>query len=189
MLDILLQLNWVDIIIVILVFRVCYISIKGGFIIEIFKLCGTICAIYLSLHYYMVLGARLQGKSYVSVVPANYFDFFCFFALALLGYFIFFLLRSALYRFMELKAIPALSKWGGFITGLFRSVFLTSLIIFAFSISTINYFEESGNKSYIGSRLSKVAPLTYSWIWNNLTSKFIPQEKFNNNVLEPDKKI
>ncbi|MGA2775556.1 MAG: CvpA family protein [Candidatus Omnitrophota bacterium] len=184
MLDILLQLNWVDIVIVILVVRVCYISVKSGFIVEIFKLSGTICAIYLSLHYYMVLGVRLQGNSYASAVPANYFDFLCFFALTLLGYFLFFLLRSVLYRFMELKAVPALSKWGGFITGLCRSVFLTGLIIFAFSISTVSYLKDSGNKSYIGSRLSKVAPATYSWIWNNLTSKFIPQEKFNNTVLE-----
>ena len=183
MIDALLQLNWVDIIVVILIIRIGYISVKGGFPVEIFKLLGTICAIYLSLHFYINLGNLLRG--YVtSIIPEAYFNFFCFFALALLGYFLFFLLRTALYHFVDIKAVPALSKWGGLITGFLRDILLIGLIVFAFSISSVTYLADSANKSYVASRFSKVAPLTYSWIWNNITSKFIPNEKFNNTVLE-----
>ena len=41
MIDALLQLNWVDIIVVILIIRVAYISVKSGFPVEIFKLLDT----------------------------------------------------------------------------------------------------------------------------------------------------
>ena len=185
MIDALLRLNWVDIIVVILIIRVSYISVKSGFPVEIFKLLGTICAIYLSLHYYIIFGDLLRGY-FTSIIPEAYFNFLCFLALALLGYFLFFLLRTALYHFVDVKAVPALSKWGGLITGLLRDILLISLIVFAFSISTVTYLASSANKSYIASRFSKVAPVTYSWIWNNITSKFIPNEKFNNAVLETE---
>jgi len=184
MFNFLLRLNWVDIVIVILVVRICYISIKTGFVPEIFKLAGIICAIYLALHYYMSLGASLQKNSFASVVPPEYFDFICFLALAGLGYLIFFLLRGGLYRLMEVKTIPAVAKWGGIITGLLRCYFTVGLIVFAFSISTVRYFKDSGAKSYIGSRLSDVAPATYSWIWDNLASKLSPNEKVNSTVLK-----
>ena len=183
MIDALLQLNWVDIIVVILIIRVGYISIKSGFPVEIFKLLGTICAIYLSLHYYISLGNLLRGY-FTSMIPENYFNFICFIALTLLGYFLFFLFRTALYHFVDVKAVPALSKWGGLVTGFLRDILLIGLIIFAFSISSVTYLANSANKSYIASRFSQVAPSTYSWIWNNITSKFIPSEKFNNAVLE-----
>ena len=51
--DSLKQINWVDIFAVILLIRVCYISIKTGFLTEIFKLLGTVCAILLACHYYV----------------------------------------------------------------------------------------------------------------------------------------
>ena len=179
MLDILRQLNWVDIVIAVLVIRICYISIKSGFPVEIFKLLGTLCAIYLSLHYYLVLGDMLGGISFVSAIPKAYFDFLCFLILALIGYLLFFLLRAIFYHFIDLKAVPALSKWGGFIAGLARAALLIGLIVFIFSISTVGYLQSSADNSYIGSRFSKVAPLTYAWIWNNITSKFAKNEKFN----------
>jgi len=183
MIDTLLRLNWVDIVVVILIIRVVYISVKSGFPVEIFKLLGTICAIYFSLHYYIVLGDLLRGY-FTSIIPEAYFNFLCFFALALLGYFLFFLLRTALYHFVDVKAVPALSKWGGLIAGLIRDILLIGLIVFTLSISTVSYLENSVNKSYIASRFSKVAPVTYSWIWNNITSRFISNERFNNTVLE-----
>jgi len=185
MIDVLLRLNWVDIIVIILVIRVSYISVKSGFPVEVFKLLGTICSIYLSLHYYLVLGDLLRG-SFTSVIPENYLNFLCFLALASLGYLLFFLLRTALYHFVDVKAVPALSKWGGLITGLLRDILLIGLIVFAFSISTVSYLSESANKSYIASRFLKTAPATYSWIWNNITSKFIPNEKFNKTVVESE---
>jgi len=182
MLDILMQFNWFDLFILILIARICYISVKTGFVVELFKLAGTICSVYLALHFYMSLGAKLQGNSFV-IIPAKFFDFLCFLALVGLGYFIFFLLRTALYRFMEVKTMPALGKWGGLAVGIARSIFLASLIAFIFSISTVAYLKNSRDKSYIGSRISAVAPATYSWIWNNLTSKFSPKENLNTEAL------
>ena len=53
--EIIKQFNWVDIFVIILSVRVLYIAVKNGLPVELFKLLGTIAAIYLSLHYYTIL--------------------------------------------------------------------------------------------------------------------------------------
>jgi hypothetical protein len=52
------------------------------------------------------------------------------------------------------------------------------------AISSINYLKSSLGESYLGSRFFSIAPQTYSWIWNVVTSKFVTTEKFNNTVIE-----
>ncbi len=51
LLNIIKQLNWVDIFVLIVLLRTAYISRKAGLPREFFKLLGTVLAIYLSLHF------------------------------------------------------------------------------------------------------------------------------------------
>ena len=88
------ELNWVDILVLILIFRVCYISLRTGLVVEFFKLFGTLAAIYLSLHYYPAVSGMIKdipGAKYIS-----------FFALAAAGYIFFVILRMIFYRFSYL---------------------------------------------------------------------------------------
>ena len=68
--------------------------------------------------------------------------------------------------------------------GAARAFLFAGLIIFMLAISTITYFKNRVNDSYLGSRFFKIAPATYGWLWNNITSKFMLGEKFNNTILE-----
>lgn len=184
LLDIIKQCNWMDIFVVILLFRICYIATKFGLPVELFKLLGTILAVYLSLHYYTGLSDGLRQRFGAEKIPLEFLDFLVFLGLSLLGYLIFVSLRLAFYRFIKMEAAPGLNRWGGLVLGLMRGFLLTGLIIFIFTISTISYLKESARSSYSGSRLSKIAPATYSVLWNKFMSKFMPQEKFNDAVLE-----
>lgn len=60
-------INWVDVCLLILLLRICYIALKNGFVHEVFKLLATVAALYISLHYYNVLAdvvrSRLNLKS------------------------------------------------------------------------------------------------------------------------------
>ena len=51
LLDIIRQFNWFDVAIIILFIRICYIAFRSEFPVELFKLAGIICAIYISMHY------------------------------------------------------------------------------------------------------------------------------------------
>lgn len=184
LLDIIKQFNWVDIFVILILFRVCYIAMNRGFNVELFKLPGTILAIYLSFHYYSLLTDAIVNFIGDDKVPLEFLDFICFIALAILGYLFFIILREAFLRFIKLEAIPTLNKWGGLFLGIGRAFLLTSLIIFALVISSVDYFKTSVTESYSGSRFYKIAPATYQYIWGNIMSKFTPAEKFNETILE-----
>ena len=186
LLEIIRKLNWVDLVIIILLFRIGYVSLKNGFSLELFKLLGTAAAIYLSLHYYTFCSDWVGGRTpfLKRGMPLEYLDFICFIALALLGYLIFMGLRFAFYRFIKLEAVPRLNKWGGLVLGAIRGSLLVSLITVALVTSTIGYLKESAVDSYFGRRLFRVAPAAYSWLWQSIFSKFAKGEKFNNTIFE-----
>ncbi len=190
LLDILKGLNWLDIAVVIFLFRIVYVAMNSGLPVELFKLLGTLLAIYLSLHYYTNLSDYL-GSLIPSLknIPLDFMDFISFIVLAVLGYIIFVFLREGFSRFIKMEAVPYLNKYAGMLLGIIRSFLFTGLLIFILAISTINYFGESVKSSYLGNRFFKITPAIYSFLWNNVMSKFMPGEKFNSTVLEVKNKL
>jgi len=183
LLNILNQINWVDIFVLILGVRICYIAVKNGFPVELFKLIGTIAAIYLSLHYYVALSGYIrEWLSMGDRLPGDFLQFIVFLALAIAGYCVFMVLRSISYMFLKMEAVSTLNKWGSLILGIARAALLVSLIMFTFVVSSVGYFNDSVKASYTGKYLFMVAPGTYSWLWNNLVSKFAAGEKYNATV-------
>lgn len=184
LLNILERFNWVDIFFVILLIRICYVAIKNGFSVELFKLLGTLSAVYLSLHYYIIFPDYIVGRIGAKNIPLEYLTFFSFIALAILGYSIFMLLSKVFSRFIQLEAVPNLNKWGSLILSIIRSFLLVSLILFIFVIAPTGYFRNSVKNSYSGKRLFLIAPATYTWVWDSIMSKFRTQEKFNETILQ-----
>ena len=184
LLNILKQINWVDIFVLILGVRICYVAVKSGFPVELFKFIGTITAVYLSLHYYIVLSGYI--KEWLSIgdrLPQEFLQFIVFLGLAGAGYYVFIVVRSIFYRFLKMEAVSTLNKWGSLILGVVRAMLLTSLIMFTFVISSVSYFNDSVKVSYMGKRLFMIAPDTYSWLWNSFVSKFATGEKYNDTVI------
>ena len=183
-LDIIKQFNWLDIVLLILLFRICYVSLIDGIISEFFKILGVITAIYVASHYYTSLSDVIVKQFNVKGLPLQLTDFIVFLFLAAISYSLFALLRQALGRVIKMEAISRLNRWGGLLLGVFRAIVLTGLITFILYISTISYLKISVDKSYLGKRFLNVAPATYTWIWENLMSKFMVSEKFNDTILE-----
>jgi len=97
---------------------------------------------------------------------------------------IFVLLRSIFSHFIKIDTQNILNKWLGLALGLLRGYFIGGLIIFSMSISSADYFKNSAVHSYNGRRLFEVTPGVYSWLWNNVASKFMADEKYNPTVGE-----
>ena len=189
--DILKEFNWLDIFVIILLIRECYIASKTGLPIEIFKFLGTVAAIYIGLHYYTVVSDAigLRFPYFKEKTPLRFLDFLSCAILAIIGYLVFLSLRVAFHRFIKMEAVPNLNKWGGLILGIVRGFLTVSLIIFVMILSDITYFKKSAVGSYSGKQLFEVSPNTYGWLWNNITSKFMTTEKFNKAVLEVKKDL
>ncbi len=173
LLNILRQFNWVDIFCVIVLIRICCVAIKHGFPEELFKLLGTLSAVYLALHYYITFPYYIVKRIGVKNIPQDYLTFFSFFLLAALGYLIFVLLRKLVCHFIRMEAVSGLNKWGGLVLGIVRSFLFMSLMIFVFAIAPADYFRHSVNDSYSGKSLFKIAPSAYTWLWNSVMSKFM----------------
>lgn len=188
MFDTLKQINWIDILVVILILRIGYIALKKGLAVEFFKILGTISATYLSLHYYINLSDFIQNRIGLKSISSDFLNAFSFSGLAILGYLIFMVLQKIFSRFVKMEAAPELNKWGGFILGIARAFLFTSLVIFILVISGVNYFKRSIKDSYSGRSLYKVAPLTYRSLWNGFFSKFMTNEKLNEAIFEVKKR-
>ena len=184
-LNIIKQFNWVDIFVIILLFRICYIAIKSGFVVELFKFLGTVLAIYLSLHYYTALADLVTRYLFIKEnMPLEFLDFIAFIILVIIGYLVFVILRGVFSQLIKTEAAPNLNRWGGLVLGIVRGILFSSLIIFILVISSVSYFKNSAGNSYLGKRLFKVAPTTYTKLWNGLMSKFMTGEKFNQAIID-----
>lgn len=190
-LDIIKQYNWVDILLIIVLFRISYVAMKIGVPIELLKLLGTIVGIYLAMHYYTSLVDWLMQRARLTKeeMPLEFFDFFSFVFLAIAGYLIILSLRVIFGHFIKMEATPNLNKWIGLIFGIGRGLILAGLITFMLVISSSSYLKKSAVSSYFGRRMFNVAPDIYSWIWNNITSKFATGDKFNKTILDVQKDL
>jgi len=182
--EVLKQINWVDIFIVTLLLRVYYVSFKNGLYAEFFKCMGTLAAAYLGLHYYTLLTNFLVNSLKLKSIPLEFLDFLTFLFLVLLGYGLFALLRQTFTHFFKIQVAGHISQWGGLLVGILRGFLLTSLITYILVISSVAYLRNSAHTSYLGRGLFKIAPSTYSWLWNNILSKINAGEEFNKTVTE-----
>lgn len=181
---ILAQFNFLDVIILIILFRICYIAAKMGLSVEIFKLFGVIFSTYIALHYYTTLSDLIQRRFFPEAMPLEFMDFIIFLLLIITGYLCFVGLRSILFRFIQLNAIPKINHFAGLILGIGRGFLTIGLLTFTLAISSVNYLNSSVKHSYLGSQAFAISPQTYHWLWNNIFSKFSAHEKFNVTVTE-----
>jgi len=173
------RLNWIDLVFVILLIRTCYVAIRNGFLVEIFKISGSVLAVYLGCHYYASLAAFFHSRMGAEGSSAAFPETLSFIALCSLGYGIFILPRRLLMRFLKVEAAQILNSWGGFLLGLCRGVLFSGMLFLAFSISTRDYLHSSVAQSLSGRRLVDTIAGTYGGIWNTVMSKFMHGEQYN----------
>jgi len=182
--DAVTQLNWVDIAVLILLFRIGYVALKTGLPLEVFKFLGVITAIYISCHYYTALSDFMRQRLTGKVMPLALMDFLCFVILANMGYLAFVLLRGFFSHLMKMEPVTTLFKWAGLALGLVRGYLICGIIVFSMSISSVQYLKTSASHSYLGKRLFEVPSSIYAWLWQNVTSNFMTGEKYNSTIDE-----
>ncbi|MDP3041300.1 MAG: CvpA family protein [Candidatus Omnitrophota bacterium] len=181
-LEILSKFNFLDFIILIVLFRICYIAAKMGLSVEIFKLSSIIFSTYIALHYYTTFSDLIQRRYLPKAISIEFLDFIIFLLLIIAGYLCFVGLRSILFRFIQLNAIPKINQFAGLILGIGRGFLVVGLLSFTLAISGVTYLSGSVRHSYLGSKAFAISPQVYGWLWNNIFSKYSAQEKFNSTV-------
>jgi uncharacterized membrane protein required for colicin V production len=189
--DTLKQFNWVDFLVIIILLRIVYIAFNSSFTLELFKLLGAVTGFYLSLHYFTYITDWITQRNPHSKAkaPLQFIDFFSFVILVIVGYILSIALRMLFERFIKMTISTTVNRSVSTVLGITRGILLASIIAFMLTISSIGYLKDSVKDSYSGKQVFNVAVNTYSWLWNNVASKFAVGESINQTVLEVQKDL
>ncbi|MBM3248789.1 MAG: CvpA family protein [Candidatus Omnitrophica bacterium] len=179
--DIANQLNWIDVFIFIVFIRIILISYKHGFIIEIFQLLGTVVSIFVALHSYNKFAEFISSHS---PIPIDFASFICFIGIIASISVLVKFCRDGVLLLIKMQPMSVLDKWGSVILGIIRASFVSSIVLIAVLISTIGYFQQSTERSFSSRYLLDLVPRVYVFIFDNIYSKFSPQEEINSAIFK-----
>jgi len=161
--DIITRLNWIDILIVIIVFRISYVAFQDGLSHQIFPLIGTIGTAVIALHYYHNISLLIYDNAVK--LPIGLLDFLSFILLLVVVGLIFKLLRALSEAIIKVTWHPAVEKAGGLFFGFMRASVVTSLILMILALMPLSYLQWSiRDKSFMGMHFLRIVPGIYGKI-------------------------
>lgn len=171
--DILKSFNWIDFIAVILLFRILYISVNLGSLVEGFKVLGVVSGTILALENFNVVAGFITG--YISL-PIGIVNSVSFIALAFFGYFICLVLRDLVLKFVKRKEkkLLLLDRLVALCLGLVRFALVFSLILLGLRLSGFENFYNDTKNSYFAPYFVNLAPLAHKFIISSLVAKALP---------------
>lgn len=164
-----MRFNWVDILFVTLLIRICYVGFKNGFLPEFFRLLGLLIAFIFSFNAYTLLSRFLSTHArWTGPGP----DVIAFLLIFLLILFIFKMLAIVAAVFLGSENISGPSRTIGLVLGFGRGILLTSLIYILLVNSPFRYLSNSAeDRSFSGPYISGIAYIAYK-----VCSNFYPWE-------------
>lgn len=177
---ILKSINWVDVAMLVLLIRIVFIGIKTGFVTELFKLLGVLSAVFVGFHYYSSLSALIIHKAHLSGawIECTFFVLIVCIMILAIKY-----LRDGFFLIFKFETTHAgVNQWGAGLFAVIRAVFLASLIMYGMLLSNVEFLQKQTLTSVSQKLVLKVAPNTYSFIFNNFVGKVFQQEKYNEEI-------
>ena len=179
-------INWVDVFLFVLFVRVVFISVKNGFIAEVFKFLGVLTALFVGLHYY-AFGAEFLAKK-ASLPPAN-LRFLVFTALVVAIVFAFRLACSGIALLFKAETThEGFDKYGAGVLGAVRGWLLCSVVLFGVLLVPHPWVHSQAVSGWMHKAAAKAAPDTYSFLFRHVIGKLFEGQKFNADVYGVDSK-
>jgi uncharacterized membrane protein required for colicin V production len=170
--------NWVDFLIMGAIVRMCFIGMRTGVAIELFKLLSLWVTTVVSFHIYTTpLSDYLNSK--LPALPLDAGDVFVFVCLLGIITILFRVVRESFFLLVKIEAHNVLDRWAGLAIGCLRGFWVASIALFVMTISTVNYLEVSAKSSLFGSKLLSMAPSIYRTSYEGFVAKFIPYGDVN----------
>lgn len=159
--DILTRINWVDILILIIVLRVTYLSFNEGLSHALLPLFGSVAMVVVSLGYYGVIGSLLPDGSIKKLLGGT-IDFLTFLALVIVTGIVFKLLKILSDFIIKFEWNSSVERYGGAICGAVRALIAASLILMVLSMAPLPYLQRSiRSESLSGRYVLAIGPYIY----------------------------
>jgi hypothetical protein len=98
--------------------------------------------------------------------------------------FVFKVIRDGWMLLIKTEAQEAFNKFGGALTGAFRGLLVSGMLVIVLFLSGNQYLIKSINTSFSGFYLTTFSTGIYESCFDNLEAKFFPKEKKNLSVLK-----
>ena len=158
--DIILRLNWIDVIVIFIMLRTSYVAFVDGLSHEIFPLIGAVSVLILSLHYYNILALFISR--HILQVNTAVAVFFSFLALVIIIGLVFRLLRGLVDAIIKVSWHPALEKFGGLVVGVMRASVVASTTLIILALLPLPYIQWSiREKAVTGMYFLRIGPEIY----------------------------
>ncbi len=174
-------INWADFLIMGIIARMCYIGIRTGIGVELFKLFSLWLSTVVAYQLYTTpLSDYLNTK--VPALPLDAGDVFVFCATLTGITLLVRIIRESFLLLIKIDAQDTFNKWGGLVLGAFRGFWIASIALYIMTISTVQYLETSAKSSLFGHKVIYFASSAYKGSYDVLISKFFPGLEINPEV-------
>lgn len=174
------SINWVDVALVALLVRVIFIGVKNGFIAELCKSLGVLVALYLSLHYYVVVAAQIHHFAHGSL---HVWEFVSFLLLVSGGYGFFWVIRLGLAMLFKAETQhEGFDKYAAGLLSMGRGLLTASLVVFGVLLTTHPWLNQQAFHSVAFKLVGKTAVHTYEIVYTQVIDKLFAGQHFNDAV-------
>lgn len=174
-------INWADFVIIAIIIRMCFIGTKTGLAIELFKLFSLWLATVIAFQTYTTpLSDFLNTK--VPALPLDAGDVFVFAVILTVVTIVIRIIRESFFLLVKIEAQDSFNRLSGFLLGLLRGAWVSSIALYIMAISTVEYLETSAKSALFGHKVILLAPSVYKGSYNGLISKLIPNLEVNPQV-------
>lgn len=164
--DLMQQINYLDLVALVLFVRIVYIAGQRGSIIEAFKMVGVIAGIIISFENYDVIGSFVMEKL---SLPPELINVVFFVALVFFGYFILVIFRDLVLKVFKKKdKVPGIDRPIAMIFGVVRFSLIYSIMLVAMLISGVTGTRDIVKNSYLAHYFVPIAPKVHSVIFQQI---------------------
>lgn len=158
--EIIKNINWLDIIVLVLVIRCAYMGARRGLTAELFNFFGIIISLVLAIQWY----SRVADVLILNFgLPIWLSRLLCFVVIAQVIRIAFKYSLTVFLKVLNIQFIPQLEKIGGGIIGSGRGIIAAGILMLTLSFIPNDYMKESiQSRSFTGSFLIKVTERTYT---------------------------
>jgi uncharacterized membrane protein required for colicin V production len=153
------NINWVDLLVVILLIRSSYVGLTKGFGWELFRFLGYLSTAIAAVYFYEYASQLLGDYFPVIYSFSNLVSFTGIYAVIL---FIFKFINLLIEKIIKIETFSTVEKIGGLFLGFLRGAILISLLLISLVFTPVPYFEKSvRERSYTGQVALKAVPFLY----------------------------
>ncbi|NLE65295.1 MAG: CvpA family protein [Elusimicrobia bacterium] len=174
------QINWVDLLALVIIVRLAHVGFTAGSISEIVKMLGAFLTVFICFHYYVVAGGLLQKIK----VPQDFSYILGFLILWGITFFIMWLSRQGLSAIFAVESRIAIDQWFAVVLALLRSLIVVSLVMFVFLLSPLGYLQKRAADSFSRRYVLQIAPGIYRTACHNVVCRLFPEEHVNGAVAQ-----